>query len=163
VRLADPAAAVTEFLAALRAGDDLKAEALLTRKAQQETAQADLAIKPPGSHTARFTVGRVEPVGDNGDGAHVVSTWSDTDPDGQVQTYEIIWILRRESDGWAVAGMATKLFEDALPLVFNFEEPQEMLRRREQAEQELARRAGEAEHQVQAQAPPPAGDGNLQR
>jgi hypothetical protein len=141
-RHASPGEAVSHFLTALKNGDDEQATALLTSKAQSEMQRTEAAIKPPGSPTAEFKVTEVEILGEQKSGAHVLSIWSDTDEAGMQQTYEIVWILRKESEGWAIAGMATRVFEDRDPLILNFEDPLEAQRQRNAVDQEIARRSG---------------------
>ena len=153
-RHASPGDAVTHFLAALKNGDDEQATALLTSKAQAEMQRTDAAIKPPGSPTADFKVTEVEILGEQKTGAHVLSIWSDTDEAGVQQTYEIVWILRKESEGWAIAGMATRVFEDRDPLILNFEDPLEAQRKRNAVDQEIARRSQDQDiRQAQGDAP----------
>jgi hypothetical protein len=72
-------------------------------------------------------------------GAYVSSTWTDVGEDGQPHSDQIVWLVRNEPEGWRIAGMVTKLFESKL--VLNFEDPQDMLRKQQMAEQEMMRRA----------------------
>jgi hypothetical protein len=110
-------------------------------------------IQPPGSPTATFEVTQTEILGDQKDGAHVLSTWSDTDANGQQTSHEIVWILRRETAGWAIAGFATRVFEDQPPLILNFEDPLDLQRKRDLVDAEITRR--NAPQTVrQAEAPP---------
>jgi hypothetical protein len=138
--LPDPKQTVQAFLQALRAGDQEAATAMLTAKAQRETEAKKLAIKPPGSQTAEFTVTEMEIRGKNRNEAQVLSTWTDTDGRGTRQTYEIVWLLRSEPAGWAIRGMATRVFDDQQPLILDFENPEEMMRERQRAEREIVRR-----------------------
>ena len=73
-------------------------------------------------------------------GAHVASDWSDVGPDGHMHTDRIVWILRKETEGWRIAGMASKVFPDRPPVILNFEDPEDMMRQQQMAEEELARR-----------------------
>ena len=75
-----PAAIVAQFLEAMRTGNDKRATALLSSVAREKTASLNGSIRPPASDTAKFTVGKVETVGE--DGARVASTWTDLDSDG---------------------------------------------------------------------------------
>lgn len=134
-----PDEAVRQFLEAVRTGDDAKAAQLLTPLARQKTAEMQIVVAPPGSPTAKFEVTEFEMVSE--DGAHVASTWSDVDEQGNRHSDQILWILRKEPEGWRVAGMATKIFEDELPIILNFEDPQDMMRKQKLAEEEMARRA----------------------
>ena len=149
-----PTLAVTHFLEALRSGDEALATAMLTVKAQAEMEKNAAAIKPPGSPTATFAVTEEEILGDEKNGAHVLSSWTDSDESGDPKIYEIVWILRKEGRGWAIAGMATRVFEDQDPLILNFEDPLDAQRKRQAVDQEIARRSeGETVQQAQQQTP----------
>ncbi len=132
-----PGRVIEEFLEAVRTGDDQRVASLLTPLARQRTAEMQMVVAPPGSDTAKFQLRDVELVAD---GAHVSTDWTDLDTDGHARTDRIIWILRRNAEGWHIAGMATPLFADQAPIVLNFEDPADMLRKQQQAEEELARR-----------------------
>ena len=136
-----PAEAVQSFLEAVRLGNDDVAGKMLTKLAQQKTAEMEMVVSPPGSDTATFSLGKVELVG--GDGAQVDSTWTDLDQDGDKRTDHITWILRLENGEWRIAGMATKIFQDQDPVVLNFENPQEMIDKQQAAEEEAMRRAND--------------------
>ncbi len=167
LRHARPEETVTAFLEALRAGDDQRATSLLTAQAQQEMERANAAIKPPGSPSAEFKVTEVAYVDEAKDGAHVLSSWTDVAADGTRESYEIIWILRQESGGWAIAGMATKVFDDQEPLILNFEDPLDAQQKRQAVDQELARRqqtpATAAQQPVQQARQPVSSDAASQR
>jgi hypothetical protein len=144
-----PDVTLREFLEAVRTGDDAKAEQLLTVVAREETRKHDLSVAPPGSETAKFEVGKVEYIAAN-EVAHVESTWTDIGEDGQPQSDMIIWMLRRDPAGWRIAGMATKIFKDELPLLLDFEDPEDMIRKQRLAETEMRRRAAVAEGKAPA-------------
>lgn len=135
-----PAAAVHRFLEAVRSGNDDKAAAMLSPVAREKTAEYNMVVAPPGSDTASFKVGEVEMIGD--EGAHVASTWTDVDEEGQKHTDTIIWMVRRMTDGWRIAGMATRVFDDKPAVILNFEEPEEMLAKQQEIEEEMSRRMG---------------------
>ena len=134
---AGPDQVIAEFLEAVRTGNDVKAAAMLTPLARQKTDEVEMVVAPPGSDSATFAVGAVKYVGDR---AHVSCDWTDLDVDGHPHTDCIVWILRQVPEGWRVAGMATQVFADREPVLLNFEDPQDMLRQQELAEQEIARR-----------------------
>jgi hypothetical protein len=129
-----PNETVTQFYDALRSGDETRIEALLTDKARQETAKSGLDIRSPETASLSYQVGEVEYVTAALDGAHVKTLWTETDEQGQALTSEVIWVLRKQSNGWRVAGMATQIAEGQLPLLFDFENPEEMLRNKQEAE-----------------------------
>ena len=138
--MGDPKAVVELFLTSLREGNTTTTSRLLTNKARTETAKHDMVVHPPGSETAQFVVGQIIYTTEAHDIAHVESNWTDVDDAGRRQSYEIVWILRKEAVGWGVAGMATELFSGEAPLVMNFEDPLDMLAQQQRAELELTRR-----------------------
>lgn len=145
---------VRDFLQAIKTGDETTSNDLLTPLAREKTAEMDMAVAPIGSDSASFTVGEVElPEEGSGELAHVASTWTDIDEDGQRHTDEILWVLRREEKGWRIAGMATKVFEDEPPLLLNFEDPADMRRKQQLAEAEMERRTGEAARELPEELP----------
>jgi hypothetical protein len=149
-----PDQAVFKFLEAVRTGDEKLADTMLTPLARQKTKEMEMVVAPPGSETASFEVAGVEMVGE--DGAHVSCTWSDVDEAGERRSDTIIWMVRREFDGWRIAGMATKVFADQPPLFLNFEDPEDMLRKQQMLQAEIERRAQPAE--LQASQPEAASD-----
>ena len=145
-----PTAAVGEFLEALKTGNDEKATRMLSTTARKKTAAINRNLTPPASDTARFTVGKVEYIGD--DGARVSCTWTDLDEEGQAKTDDAIWVVRREPEGWRVAGVAAQVFPGEPPLLLNFEDPEDMFRKQQWVRQEIRRRAGgSAGGEMQAQ------------
>ena len=138
-QMAPPDLAVAEFLEAIRVGNDQKAAEMFTPLARQKVAENDLTVAPPGSDTASFSIGEVEYLAENG--ARVMATWTDLDENGKPQTEEMIWMVRREPEGWRVAGMATIVFPGEPPLLLDFEKPQELLRKTALVREEILRRA----------------------
>lgn len=136
---ATPEKAVGEFLEAIRSGNEEVAAAMLTPMARQKTAEVNLAVAPPGKPTATFTVAKVEYVTPAKDGAHVLSTWTDVDLEGKKRTDEIIWVLRKETEGWRIVGQVMKVFPDREPLVLNFEDPADMTRKLQMVYEEEAK------------------------
>lgn len=136
-----PAEAVAVFLEAVKNGEDDKANSMLTKLALEETAKMNMVVAPPGSESATFEVGEVELLSEGDEqGAHVASKWTDLGDDGQPHTDDIVWMLRKEPEGWRIAGMATTVFENEPPLLLNFEDPQDMQRKQQLAEEEMQRR-----------------------
>ena len=134
-----PGKAVDEFLAAVRTADDEKASMMLTDTARKKTKEMNVVVAPPGSPTASYRVGETEMVEE---GARVRSFWTDLGEDGKHHTDEIIWFLRQDPEGWRIAGMAMQIFPDQKPLLLNFEDPADMMRKQKLAEEEMARRGG---------------------
>lgn len=139
---AGPKEALGRFLTAVKAGDDEGAAAMLTTLARQKTTEKGLTVAPPGSDTATFKVSQVEMKGDSG--AYVACQWTETDGQGAKTTDEVVWVMSREESGWRIAGMVVKVFPDLDAIVFNFEDPDEMERKQQMAQQEMERRAAAA-------------------
>jgi hypothetical protein len=133
-----PAAAVGVFLEALRTGNDDTAAKMLSAVAREKTASLNRNVTPPASDTARFVVGKVDYIND--DGARVACTWTDIDEDGQPKTDNAIWVLRREEEGWRVVGLAAQIFPGEAPLLLNFEDPEDMFRKQQWVREEIRRR-----------------------
>jgi hypothetical protein len=150
-----PENTVHEFMGAFKNGDDAAAEKLLSQKAREEAERTQKAVSPPGSKTMRFTVGQVEYVTEAKDAAHVACQIIDAEPGGEELTYDVVWFLRKEAAGWRVAGVAMKVFPDELPVLYNFEDQDDMDRKMQLVEEEMVRRA----QQTLMQAQQPADEG----
>jgi len=129
---ATPDQVVTVFLNALRAGDSPTTESLLTAKAREELAKHSMSVDVQSAPNATYQIRSAEVLADNPSGAHVSSLWTEKFDDGD-ETYEIVWVLRRQSEGWRVAGMAMQLIPEQQPQFLNFENPEDMLRKKEEA------------------------------
>jgi hypothetical protein len=108
---------------------------MMSTIARQKIASLRGNITPPASDTAKFTVGKVEFVGE--DGARVASVWSDLDEEGKFGSKEVVWVLRKEPEGWRVVGLAAMVFQGQDPLVFNFEDPEDIKRKQEELNAQL--------------------------
>jgi hypothetical protein len=125
---ADPVSRVVfEFLDAVRQGNTAAASQRLTPLALQRTSEMDLNFSPPGSATARFTVGSVRKV--EADKALVESMWTDLDADGKPNQESIVWALRLTDGQWRISGMAAELGPDQPPVIIDFENPESMVER----------------------------------
>lgn len=134
-------AAVAKFLDAVKRGDDDAASGMLTEVARAKTRELGLSVAPPVSSSATYSIGACELVGENDDLVHVSTTWTDTDPDGFTSNDDIVWVVRLDPEGWRLAGMATKVFDDMAPLLLNFEDPEDMLSKQEMLAEEIQKRA----------------------
>jgi hypothetical protein len=133
-----PEAACREFLDAVRTGNDEKASLMLSSIAREKAAALGRSITPSASDTAKFSIGAVKLI-DN-DGAQVDSTWTDIDNVGQAHSDYATWVLRKEQQGWRIAGVAATIFQGEPPLVLNFEDPDEVLKKQQWAREEIRRR-----------------------
>ncbi|MFM7843319.1 MAG: hypothetical protein ACKOBW_09935 [Planctomycetota bacterium] len=124
---ATPESVVRLFLQAARSGDESTATQLLTRKARQETEKEGLALEPPGTPTMKFSIADAEIPSDDPQAAYVGSTWTEMESQ-QRESFAVTWILRRQSDGWRIAGMATQTSPTEQPLWLNFEDPEHVQR-----------------------------------
>lgn len=159
--LSGPAAAVSEFLEAVRMGDDRKSEAMLTSAAREQIAKYNISVSPPRSDTASFKIGEVKMQSD--DRATVVCTCSDRDATGQIRSDEVTWVLRLEPEGWRVGGMLVTVDPQEPPQPFNFEDLEDTFRRQRLLKEKMERRAAEARSQAQRPTPPESPDASIQR
>ena len=151
-----PEFVVKAFLDALSRGDKDHTAQLLTDKARAETKSKGLVVSPESVPHASYKVADAEILADNPNGAHVCSVWTEKFEDGSQEEYEIVWVLRKQKDGWRIAGMATELAPGQKPLYLNFEDPEDMLRKKDEAMKEAQATAAA----VTASAPPAANSGN---
>jgi hypothetical protein len=135
------------FLEAVRLGDDQAAGSMLTELARQKTAQMDMVVAPPGSDTASFHVGQPHMI--SSDLARVPSRWTDLDHEGKPRTDDITWTVRCAAGAWRIAGMAARIVKDQPPVELDFENPQEMVRQQQRAEQEDPGQEGRPPQQAQ--------------
>src|SRR5262245_26369811 len=105
---ATPDYVCTVFLGALKTTASATIESLLTTKARQELARHQLSVDVLSAEHATYQVRAAEILPTDPNGAHVSSVWTEKFDDGE-ETYEIIWALRRQADGWRLAGMAMEL------------------------------------------------------
>ena len=134
-----PDKAVAVFLEAVRKGDDERAAGMFTPLAREKAAGMGIQVAPKGSDTASFQVGKVDYLAE--DGARVQTKWTDMDKDNSPRTDEITWMVRKETEGWRVAGMATVVFEGKPPLLLDFENPQETMQKLELLRREMESQA----------------------
>jgi hypothetical protein len=120
-----PDKVVSVFLDALKNGDTSTKASLLTTKALEETTKHEFEVNPQSAPNAQYEVHPPEFLQNNPNGAHVTSVWTETYEDGQI-TYEVVWVLRRESQGWRIAGMAIELIPGQPRSFLNFEDPADM-------------------------------------
>jgi hypothetical protein len=132
-----PDAVVTAFLESLRKGNDVLAASLLTDRARQKTAEKGLKVQPPGTPDMTYQIGQTEFVTDAKNGAHVGSVWSEKLPTGETASFEVIWVLRLEPQGWRIAGMATPVGEEG-HVFLNFEDPDDLLKKWQESEPAVA-------------------------
>ncbi len=137
----DPAAAVAQFLEAVRTGNDERANGMLSATARKKMSQLGPGLTPPASDTARFKLGKVDYI--THDGARVECTWTDLDESGKPESRRSLWVVRHEDEGWRVVGVAATVFEGEPPLLLNFEDPEDVLKKQQWLRAEVARRSQE--------------------
>ena len=143
---ATPDQVVTVFLNALRTGDSPTTESLLTAKAREELEKHSMSVDVQSAPNATYQIRSAEVLAENPSGAHVSSVWTEKFDDGD-EIYEIVWVLRRQSEGWRVAGMAMQLIPEQQPQFLNFENPEDMLRKKEEAMASMQQPAAETAQQ----------------
>lgn len=130
---APPDEVVTAFLEARRTGDPKTTSALLTSTARSATAKYKIDVNGEALPDLQFQVAKPKYLKNNSKGAHVSSIWTEILPDGTKASYEVVWVLRKETAGWRVAGFAAELTPGTEPQFLNFEDPEDMMRKQQEA------------------------------
>ena len=140
-----PEVVVDQFLRALQQGNRELVSSLLTEMARTETTKFGLEVQPESIPDSAFRIVQAAylPEADpmaTPTMAHVASLWSE---DGGEEAYEIIWVLRKEQVGWRISAMGLTIDFNQDPLLLDFEHPEEMMKVRDQAMQDLANQPAE--------------------
>ena len=114
----------------MREGDAATISALLTTKAREETIRHQMPVEPVAAPHAQFEVAQAQFLPMNPNGAHVQARWVESDGQ-QTYTHSVIWVLRRQPDGWRIAGFAIELIAGTGPQFLNFEDPADMLKKQQ--------------------------------
>ena len=112
-KMDDAAVAVSQFLEAVRTGNDQRATQMLSTTARSKLSQIGSGITPPASDTAHFVVGKVEYVAARRRPGRL--QWTDLDKNGKPETRHVAMGLRRETEGWRVVGTAATVSRASPP------------------------------------------------
>jgi len=132
---------VSDFLNALRRGDDDKARHLLTKLAREKVEKTGLTVAPPANDSTKIEVDDATFPTPEHDIAHVPTRLVDLDDAGRPRTDRAVWVCRLEPEGWRVAGLAAYVFDGEDPLLLSFEDPEDMAKKQQWLKEELERRA----------------------
>ena len=157
---ATPDQVVSVFLEAMRAADGVSVETLLTTQAREETKRANMPVEPVAAPHAQFQVAAPQYLPMNPNGAHVQAQWAESDG-MTTYTHTVIWVLRRQAEGWRIAGFAIELVPGQGPQFLNFEDPADMLKKQQEAVAAI-QAAGQAAAQQAAQPAQPSPEGPTQ-
>ena len=97
------------------------------------TAKHKIDVNGEALPDLQFQVAKPKYLKNNPKGAHVSSLWTELLPDGTKASYEVVWVLRKEAAGWRVAGFAAELTPGTEPQFLNFEDPEDMMRKQQEA------------------------------
>jgi hypothetical protein len=136
-RSSDPGRATDEFLKALFAGETQRAMAMMTDKSRAAAQQAGIEMEAPGSKSATFKITEQTTLEGDPHAAQVWSVITDTNEQGKPESYDIVWLLKRDAAGWAICGMATVLFQHEF--VIDFEDANDVIAKRQWAAQQAQR------------------------
>jgi hypothetical protein len=132
---------VTEFVEAIRKGDDDRAKKMLTKVARQKAEETGRCVTPPANDGAKIEVHEPSFPTPEHDIVHVPTVWIDLDESGKPRAEKATWVCRLEPEGWRVAGFAAFVFEGEDPLLLSFEDPDDMLKKQQWLKEELERRS----------------------
>lgn len=128
----DPSSVTSEYLKSLKQAqtqsDNLEtANELLTAKALNATNLANVDVSLPGTENSSYVVHQTKYVTNEKNIAHVLTTWNDN-VEGQDYEYDVTWVLKKESKlGWRVSGMIYHGEAEGETVVFNFEDPNDIV------------------------------------
>ena len=109
-----------------RGGQDSRAQALLTERAQSELARIGHTVQPIGSPDAQFEVTRAESVPGEPNAALVHSLWREPVNNGALQDYQVVWAVEKQSAGWRISGLAIEVDPNQPPQIVDFEDGNQM-------------------------------------
>ena len=130
---APPDEVISAFLEARRGGDPQTTSALLTSTARAATAKHKIDVNGEALPDLQFQFAKPKYLKNNPKVAHVSSIWTEILPDGTKASYEVVWVLRKEAIGWRVAGFAAELTPGSEPQFLNFEDPEDMMKKQQEA------------------------------
>ncbi len=105
---ASPQEVCQRFMELLRSGNRVTAENLLTRAALTATSKAGLQLEPMGGPTAVFEMGGTRFATIKEELAHVDCEIVEQ-INGQEVRSEITWMMRKQRQGWRVAGLLVEM------------------------------------------------------
>lgn len=115
----EPKEVVQLFLDSMRQGNGAQLSALMTSAAREEIRRKELVIDPLGSPLATFKIGEAA---QQEDAMLVSSVWTEPGEKGEEPSeLEVVWELRKETEGWRVCGMAVDPMTGEDVQVVNFE------------------------------------------
>jgi hypothetical protein len=152
----DAKVVVSSFLEAFRRGDNDAATKFLTKIARQKVEDTGRYVTPPASDSAKIEVEETVYPTPGHDIAHVPTKWIDLDAMGKPRMDRLTWVCRLEPEGWRVAGFAAYVFEGEDPLLLNFEDPDDFVKKQNWLKEEIVRRT------KQETTPPARGENSFQ-
>ena len=117
---AAPNSVCETFLNLLKNGNRVAAENLLTRTALAVTSRAKLELEPIGSASAKYELGEPMYATNKQKLAHVECRVKDR-VDGENIDSELVWMLRRQKEGWRISGILIQLEADKPKDLLSFE------------------------------------------
>jgi hypothetical protein len=144
---ATPDKVLKQFLDAARLGDQKKLSTLMSKLAREEAEKYHIDFELQSYKDATYDLGQYEYLTPAKNTAHVACKWTDHDGDTNF-THDVIWVMRKEEEGWRVVGMITRPFPDRDPVAFNYENVKELMDTKAAIEDEVKRRAEEEERQA---------------
>jgi hypothetical protein len=153
-----PHEVVLAFLNGMRDGNSGVTGALLTRQAHEETLKHNWPVQPPGAPSATYQLGDASFLDPQQSAVQIPCVWSEPDAAGGNVQFQVVWVLRKQQDGWRVAGFATEIVPGKPPYYFNFEDIAQLKATQQEAENALAEMMQTGENSnVVAEGPPTTG------
>lgn len=153
-----PQEVVLAFLNGMRDANSGVTAGLLTDIAQAETVKHDWPVQPPGAPSATYQLGESTFLDQQQTAVQVPCIWSESDGAGGKIEFQVVWVLRRQTQGWRVAGFASEVVPGQPAYFFNFEDIANLKAAQTQAEAALSALANPSSEGNTAVAENPAGD-----
>jgi hypothetical protein len=113
---------VAQFLESVKKGDRDRVAGLLTDLAIESLDKAGIEVAPPGSPQATFELGETRYTDTDKDAAYVELAWTEPAEQGGVPVRsEALFALRKEPEGWRIAGMVLDNGPNQPPEIIDFE------------------------------------------
>jgi hypothetical protein len=118
----EAAEVVAQFLESVKKGDRDRVAGLLTDLAIESLDKAGIEVAPPGSPQATFELGETRYTDTDKDAAYVELAWTEPAEQGGVPVRsEALFALRKEPNGWRIAGMVLDNGPNQPPEIIDFE------------------------------------------
>lgn len=145
-KMDEPQKLIFYFVRAIQTQDEQAIIAMLTSSARLQRAKMNFQLGGKHPQDAEVELKLADYLKDdegNIVGARVGTTWVTVDADGMEYEDNIVWVLRKEPEGWRVAGMVGIIDPKYPPITVDFEDLEESLKMAEKLQIEYEKKISE--------------------